>query len=77
MNFNVGYYLDNKDFFNQNRYSNSKSRNLGNNLYSVVDVPISLTKKFLNFSVLNRFLPVIPKVSLFSISLYRASKSEK
>jgi hypothetical protein len=76
MSFNVGY-LDNKDFFNQNLYSNSKSRNLGNNLYSVIDVPMSLIEKFLNFSVLKRFLPVSPKVNLFSISLYRASRSKK
>ncbi len=61
----------------QNLYSAFKSTNLGNSLYSVVDVPISLAEKFLNLSVLKRFLPVTPKVSLFSLSLYRVSKSKK
>ena len=53
----------------QNLYSIFKSTNLGSNLYSAVDVPISLTEKFLNLLVLKRFLPKNPKVSLFSMSL--------
>jgi hypothetical protein len=54
---------------NQNLYSIFNKTNLGSNLYSVVEKPISLIEKLLNRSVLKRFFAESPKVNLFSINL--------